>query len=381
MLRLLLLPVAALAAGQEAAPISAPAPPPLQGEDLEYMLSAGPDESSPYKDLVADPLQLVVVKIEEVVAQLLQHIADTVHSTSGELKTLHDMGPQLRSVLGSTVVPYLLAARDNSSAVDPDERPSKRSKARYAQNVLLKLQEYTSYAWPVLEQYSQLAFSDQPMTAEMNMRMQRGTNGSLQYLRTVLGYAWIAAEYQYPVVQALMKRTDSSGDMLVKAGCSANYAQLLGDITEVYSDLSKSKVYCFQEKWDASTVMNASKAAERQCAVNSMMALSQVTKSIAEAANAMWQCFGSYWGCAQLLNSAYTKLAKVYAASFTLSEKCGGDPIEAATCKSTAFEALGDLSAARGLMQSSAEDCDIQGGTLVHPLNPWAATPFEQADA
>ena len=70
---------------------------------------------------------------------------------------------------------------------------------------------YTDWAWPVLDGYSKAAFSDEPMPEDMNMRMQRGTNGSLTYLSSVLTFAWTAAQYQFPVIEDLMARNDSSG--------------------------------------------------------------------------------------------------------------------------------------------------------------------------
>ncbi|CAE7670676.1 unnamed protein product [Symbiodinium sp. CCMP2456] len=184
----------------------------------------------------------------------------------------------------------------------------------------------------------------------------------------VLTFAWAAAEYQFPVIEGLMARNDSSGEVVAKAGCSANYAQLLGDITKVFSDLSNSKIYCFESL--------TNKTAQRECAQNSIKSLEKVTAAIAEAANAMWQCFGIFWGCSQLMNSAYNKLSQAYYASFKMSSKCSVD--KDATCDEDfyAFKALGALSAAKGLLQSAQQECDIKGGTLEHPLNPWAATPF-----
>eukprot|EP00439_Symbiodinium_sp_Y106_P026538 s5884_g3.t1 len=185
---------------------------------------------------------------------------------------------------------------------------------------------------------------------------------------SVLTFAWAAAEYQFPVIEDLMARNDSSGEVVAKAGCSANYAQLLGDITKVFSDLSNSKIYCFESL--------TNKTAQRECAQNSIKSLEKVTAAIAEAANAMWQCFGIFWGCSQLMNSAYNKLSQAYYASFKMSSKCSID--KDATCDEDfyAFKALGSLSAAKGLLQSAQEECDIKGGTMEHPLNPWAATPF-----
>lgn len=350
MLRVWLLPIAAIAA--EVGPV---APPP-------------PLEASPFQDTVVAPLDTAVVQLEQVGAELLKRLALTVSDKTDEDKTLLEMGTELRKALGE-VVPLLLQARDNSSAVDIDTRPSNASKATIAQNVLLHLQKYSTWAWPVLDGYSKVAFTDgEPMTADLNMRMQRGTNGSLQYLSSVLTFAWAAAEYQFPVIENLMARNDSSGEVVAKAGCSANYAQLLGDITEVFSDLSNSKIYCFESL--------TNKTAQRECAQNSIKSLEKVTAAIAEAANAMWQCFGIFWGCSQLMNSAYNKLSQAYYASFKMSSKCSVD--KDATCDEDfyAFKALGSLSAAKGLLQSAQQECDIKGGTLEHPLNPWAATPF-----
>ncbi|OLP95221.1 hypothetical protein AK812_SmicGene22673 [Symbiodinium microadriaticum] len=350
MLRVWLLPIAAIAA--EVGPV---APPP-------------PLEASPFQDTVVAPLDTAVVQLEQVGAELLKRLALTVSDKTDEDKTLLEMGTELRKALGE-VVPLLLQARDNSSAVDIDTRPSNASKATIAQNVLLHLQKYSTWAWPVLDGYSKVAFTDgEPMTADLNMRMQRGTNGSLQYLSSVLTFAWAAAEYQFPVIENLMARNDSSGEVVAKAGCSANYAQLLGDITKVFSDLSNSKIYCFESL--------TNKTAQRECAQNSIKSLEKVTAAIAEAANAMWQCFGIFWGCSQLMNSAYNKLSQAYYASFKMSSKCSVD--KDATCDEDfyAFKALGSLSAAKGLLQSAQQECDIKGGTLEHPLNPWAATPF-----
>jgi len=353
MLRLWLLPLAAIASevGQVAPP------PPL--ESLE---------ASPFQDTVVAPLHTAADQLEHVGAELLKRLALTVSNKTSEDETLSEMGTELRKVLGE-VVPLLLQGRDNSSAVDIDTRPSNASKATLAQNVLLHLQKYSTWAWPVLDGYSKVAFTDgEPMTADLNMRMQRGTNGSLQYLSSVLTFAWAAAEYQFPVIEDLMARNDSSGEVVAKAGCSANYAQLLGDITKVFSDLSNSKIYCFESL--------TNKTAQRECAQNSIKSLEKVTAAIAEAANAMWQCFGIFWGCSQLMNSAYNKLSQAYYASFKMSSKCSID--KDATCDEDfyAFKALGSLSAAKGLLQSAQEECDIKGGTMEHPLNPWAATPF-----
>eukprot|EP00434_Breviolum_minutum_P046563 symbB.v1.2.042215.t1/scaffold9487.1/size3089/1 len=47
----------------------------------------------------------------------------------------------------------------------------------------------------------------------------------------------------------------------MKAGCAASYAQLLGDITEMYGDLSDSKLECF--------LQGSTKADWQKCAFDS----------------------------------------------------------------------------------------------------------------
>ncbi|CAE7492593.1 unnamed protein product [Symbiodinium natans] len=351
MTRLLLVPLVAVLA--EVGP-----PPPLP---------EGSDKTSPFQDKVVAPLREAAKELQDAGAELLKSIAHSVSGQGNEDAALMEMGVELRKTLGE-VVPLLLQARANSSAVDIDPRPAAASKATMAQEVLLKLQVYTDWAWPVLDGYSKAAFSDEPMPEDMNMRMQRGTNGSLTYLSSVLTFAWTAAQYQFPVIEDLMARNDSSGEVLVKAGCSANYAQLLGDITQVFSDLSESKIYCFQSL--------TNKTAQRECAMNSLKSLDKVTASIAEAANAMWQCFGIFWGCSQLMNSAYNKLSQAYYSSFQMSRWCSQAVDASCDEDYYAFKALGALSAAKGLLQSATQDCDIKGGTIMHPINPWAATPF-----
>eukprot|EP00913_Durusdinium_trenchii_P033516 g31379.t1 len=196
--------------------------------------------------------------------------------------------------------------------------------------------------------------------------MQRGTDGSLSYLSSVLLYAWKAAEYQFPVVEAMMQRTglsaggedptarnDSSGEILMKAGCAASYAQLLGDITQMYGDLSDSKVECFVPTLGAIKTRarrgaeNTTQVHWRKCAFDATQSLQMVTQAISEAANAMWQCFGIYWGCSQLTNTAYSQLVKAMTASLEMSKNCKAETYE--LCKPYAFEAMASLSQAAGV--------------------------------
>ncbi|CAK9111336.1 Uncharacterized protein SCF082_LOCUS51685 [Durusdinium trenchii] len=329
------------------------------------------DPTSSFQALVARPLMTAANKVDKEVDRYLQEVATVVEEDDKEkgIKSLLKVSADIRTLLDE-VVPMLLSARDNSSAFDIDPRPSARSQATYAQKVLNKLQTYTSWAWPVIGQYTTDAYDHEKLSEGIESRMQRGTDGSLSYLSSVLLYAWKAAEYQFPVVEAMMQRNDSSGEILMKAGCAASYAQLLGDITQMYGDLSDSKVECF--------VPNTTQVHWRKCAFDATQSLQMVTQAISEAANAMWQCFGIYWGCSQLTNTAYSQLVKAMTASLEMSKNCKAETYE--LCKPYAFEAMASLSQAAGQMNSATNDCVIKGGSTLDPLNPWAATPFEKRE-
>jgi len=361
-----LLFVAVTAVNQETAENQEP-PPPLKLEHMKESMDPG----MKFEALVARPLHEASGMVNREVDIFLQRVAAVVEENDKEkgIQDLHTMAFNIRKLL-KEVVPMLLTARDNSSAVDIDTRPSARSQATYAQEVLLKLQTFSSWAWPVIIEYSMDAYDDEAISSDMKFRMERGTNGSLSFLSSVLLYAWKAAEFQFPVVEAMMERNESSGETLMKAGCAASYAQLLGDITEMYGELSDSKLECF--------LQGSTKAHWQKCAFDSGNSLMRVTSAIAEAANAMWQCFGIYWGCSQLTNTAYSQLVKALVASEQMSDNCNAKDWK--LCKPFAFKAMGALSQAAGQMNSASNDCDIKGGAGESPLNPWAATPFEKRE-
>lgn len=341
-------------------------PPPLLNLKT-YMQS--PQEK--FEVLVARPLSAASDAVNEKVDTFLQRVAAVVeeHDRKQGIEALQHMAVRIRLLL-QEVVPELLHGRDNSSAVDIDTRPSDRSQATYAQQVLLKLQTYSAWAWPVIIEYTRNAYDDEAITPEIQARMERGTDGSLSYLSSVLVYAWKAAEFQFPVVEAMMERNETSGETLMKAGCAASYAQLLGDITEMYGELSDSKLQCF--------LNTTNKTHWKRCAFDATNSLQRVTSAIAQAANAMWQCFGIFWGCSQLTNTAYSQLVKALVASEEMSDNCNEESYS--LCKPLAFKAMGALSQAAGQMSSATQDCDIKGGSQDSPLNPYAATPFEKRE-
>mmetsp|Transcript_68663 Transcript_68663/g.163541 ORF Transcript_68663/g.163541 Transcript_68663/m.163541 type:complete len:381 (+) Transcript_68663:63-1205(+) len=349
-----------------------PAPPPLPlklskqafaTEEMDF------EKKQKFEDLVAGPLHSASDLVSDKVDTYLQRIADVVteKDAATSSKEMLEMATDIRKLLDK-VVPKLLWARDNSSAVERDNRPSNASQATIAQDVLLKLETYSSWAWPVIIGYARDAYDEKTLTDDIKARMQRGTDGSLSYLSSVLLYAWQAAKFQFPVVEGMMARKDSNGEILVKAGCAASYAQLLGDMTQMYSDLSDSKLECFLKDGNLTDW--------QKCAADAAHSLYKVNMAIAEASNAMWQCFGIYWGCSQLVNQAYADLAKALGASLDMSKTCGGEDAE--LCKSYAFKVLGTLSQGAGLMESATDDCSLKGASGNSALNPWAATPFEQ---
>eukprot|EP00490_Sorites_sp_Unknown_P022840 CAMPEP_0114690204 /NCGR_PEP_ID=MMETSP0191-20121206/65429_1 /TAXON_ID=126664 /ORGANISM="Sorites sp." /LENGTH=347 /DNA_ID=CAMNT_0001979823 /DNA_START=12 /DNA_END=1056 /DNA_ORIENTATION=+ len=331
--------------------------------------------------------------VNEEVDVLLQRVADVVekHDNRNTIETLQDIGRRIRSLLAK-VVPKMLHARDNSSAMEIDTRPSKRSQATYAQQVLLameidtrpsqrsqatyaqqvllKLQTFSAWAWPVIIEYTRDAYDDEQITPQIQARMEQGTDGSLGYLSSVLVYAWEAAEYQFPVVEGLMQRNETSGETLMKAGCAASYAQLLGDITEMYGELSGSKMMCFMN--------TTNKTVWKSCASDASQSLYKVTSAIAQASNAMWQCFGLFWGCAQLTNTAYSQMVKALIASEEMSNDCNEEKFP--ICKPLAFKAMGALSQAAGQMATASDECALKGDGGESPLNPYAATPFEKRE-
>lgn len=246
------------------------APPPLNFKT--WMQSTSPQDQ--FEALVARPLNSASDAVNEKVDTFLQRVAAVVeeHDRKKSIEALQQMATNIRLLL-QEVVPELLHGRDNSSAVDIDTRPSNRSQATYAQKVLLKLQTYSAWAWPVIIEYTRNAYDDEAITPEIQARMERGTDGSLSYLSSVLVYAWKAAEFQFPVVEAMMEKNETSGETLMKAGCAASYAQLLGDITEMYGELSDSKLQCF--------LNTTNKTHWKRCAFDATNSLQRVTSAIA----------------------------------------------------------------------------------------------------
>ncbi|CAJ1345405.1 unnamed protein product, partial [Effrenium voratum] len=322
-----------------------------------------------FQDLVAGPLKTASDLVDDQVDTFLQRVADVVSNGDEGNKEMLTMATDIRKLLAK-VVPMLLSARDNSSALDVDTRPSNRSQATYAQDNLLKLQTYTGWAWPVIIDYTKDAYDDKELSDDIKARMMRGTDGSLSYLSSVLVYAWTAAKFQFPVVEEIMQTKESNGEILMKAGCAASYAKLLGDITQMYADLSDSKQECFMKDGNFTDW--------QKCAYDSADSLYKVNLAIAESSNAMWQCFGIYWGCSQLINQAYADLSKALAASMKMTDSCNGGDAE--LCRSYAFQVLGVLSQGGGLMESATDDCSLKGASGDSPLNPWAATPFEKRE-
>merc|ERR1712137_527835 len=79
----------------------------------------------------------------------------------------------------------------------------------------------------------------------------------------------------------------------VMAGCAADYAGALGQLTQVLVKLTDARHDCL-----------GSNKEPQQCAGDVVLALELVFGAIARGAEVSFQCFGLSWICAELFNKA-----------------------------------------------------------------------------
>jgi len=334
--------------------------------------SPEPDaEAVKHEQTIAGPLKNLSQQVDTAVRNFIFQVAEVgggdMLAKAAELRTIAEEIRQLVEHL----VPEVLKVRDDTSALDIDNRTSEHSKATITQHSLAKMEHYWGVAWPIIVAQVKAATGDKPSVSGST---KHGIEGSLTFLKPHLQLAWNAEAGMQPVVEELLtdhERVGASGQTMEKAACANDYAEGLGAITHVYTDLAKAQQSCNREDPDV-----------QQCTREVVAGLANVADTIQESSSSLWTCFGISWECTELLNSALQSLIKSMLITIDISANCAEQGRPMSECQEAdVFSALSSLSAASGAMQSAAlpTSCWVQGSKKLgsHFLNPYAATPAD----
>jgi len=333
-------------------------PHPTQADSNSSEDAVGMNVSEAFEEQVAQPLSVASSEVREKVAELL----GLIDSPSD----IAELSAEVRALVAD-VVPRLLKIRDASSAMDISSLPLNTSNANVAQQKLIALQTYSSWAWPVIMDQVNVAFEDDADAQSVSTHIRHGIGGSEGFLEPVLNFTWHATKFMLPVVDDLRVGKSVSAVHAEGAKCASNYATALGELTAVYADLAKADVQCKSGGGSAPKTAQA-------CAESAVSAFRSVAATVSQASDAMWQCFGLYWGCAELINGALEQLVAGLEGSIRLSSDCSTDQ---KTCQPfRAYTVMQHLTLAAGKMDSSAEWCLLKG-YKPNVLNPFVATPAE----
>lgn len=326
-------------------------------------------EEVKHEQVVVVPLKNLAKQVDAAVKKFVFQVAEAADGDeSAKAANLRTIAKEMRQLV-EDVVPKLLQVRDDSSALDIDNRTSERSKATVTQHSIATMEQYWGWAWPVIVAQVNAATGDKPSISDGT---RRGIEGSLTFLKPNLQLAWNAEMGMQPVVDELLNHTNigESGRTMEKAECAKNYAEGLGAITIVYADLAKAQVSCNREDPDV-----------KQCTREVVAGLANVADTIEEASSSLWTCFGISWQCTELLNSGFQSLIKSMLLTLDISSGCAEQGSLSNCHEADVFSVLSSLSDASGAMQSAAlpTSCWVKGSKRLgtHFVNPYAATPAE----